>query len=330
MFIHDTEKIDEELDSENNISKIIGLPGIPSNIAKKLIDLGYSDVRSLAFSSADALSKESAISLPVIEDIIRKARKKIGSPFEPADKLFNQRTKIHRITTGSYNLDNILGGGLETGSITEVYGAFRSGKTQLAFQLTVNVQRPEDEGGLNAGVVFIDCEGSFRPERIVEMASALALQPIEILKNILVARAYNSEHQIFITKQLPKIIPNNNIRLLVVDSVISHFRAEYIGREEIIKRQGKLNSYLHLLQNLASTYDLAVYITNQILSDPTIPYGDATQPTGGNILAHAPQTRIYLRHKRMKERLARLIDSPYLPEGEAVFEITGDGIRDPV
>ncbi len=313
---------------EENDVKIKGLPGIPKNIAKKLIELGYVDVKSLAFSNPEQIADESAIGLTTLQEIIKKARKKLGSPFEAADSIYDKRTKISRITTGSYNLDSLLGGGIESQSITEVYGAFRSGKTQLAFQLAVNVQRPEDEGGLDAGAIFIDCEGSFRPERIVEMASALSLHPMEILKNILVARAYNSEHQIFITKQIPKILKKMNARLIIVDSVIGHFRAEYLGPESLIKRQGKLNKYLHLLQNLASTYDLAVFITNQIQADPSISYGDASQPTGGNILAHAAQTRIYLRRIRRNERSARLIDSPYLPEGEIVFEITSDGIRD--
>jgi len=319
---------EEDLKLTENKPKIIGLPSIPENIAKKLIELGYFDIKSLAFSNAEQLSKETAIGLPKIQEIIRKARKKIGSPFEAADKIYEKRTKICRITTGSYNFDSLLGGGLETQSITEVYGAFRSGKTQLAFQLATNVQLPEDEGGLDAGAIFIDCEGSFRPERIVEMASARGLHPMEVLKNIIVARAYNSEHLLFITKQIPKMLKEKNIRLLIIDSVISHFRAEFIGQEALIKRQGKLNTYLHFLQNLASNYDIAVFITNQISTDPSIPYGDATQPTGGNILAHAPQTRIYLRRTRRNERIARLIDSPYLPEGEIIFEITSDGIRD--
>jgi RecA/RadA recombinase len=158
--------------------------------------------------------------------------------------------------------------------------------TQLAHQLSVNVQLPPEKGGLGKTAVYIDCEGTFSPNRIVSMAKAKGLDPEAALKNVFVARAFNAEHQMFIVDKLREQIEEKNIGLIVIDSITSHFRAEYIGRGELAERQQKLNKHLHALQRLADAFNLAVYITNQVMADPSVIFGDPTRPIGGNILAH--------------------------------------------
>jgi DNA repair protein RadA len=248
--------------------------------------------------------------------------------FETADLFLERRKTAGRISTGSKALDELFGGGLETQAITEMYGSFRSGKTQMAHQLAVMIQRPPEDGGLSAKAIYVDTEGTFRPERLVDMAEAYGMDTAKVLKNIVWARAYNSDHQILLCDQAMEMAPDHNAKLLVVDSVTSHFRAEYTGRGTLAARQQKLNKHLHHLQRGAEINNLAVYITNQVMSRPDAFFGDPTAPVGGHVLAHVPQTRCYLRKSKGERRICRLVDSPNLPEGEAVFTVVKDGIRD--
>jgi len=181
---------------------------------------------------------------------------------------------------------------------------------------------------LGKAAVYIDCEGTFSPNRILSMAKAKGLDPQATLKNIFVARAFNAEHQMFIVEKLREQIEEKNIGLIVIDSITSHFRAEYIGRGELAERQQKLNKHLHVLQRLADAFNLAVYITNQVMADPSVIFGDPTRPVGGHILGHFSTYRIYLRRSKENIRIAKLIDAPNLPENEAAFKITEEGIKD--
>jgi DNA repair protein RadA len=200
--------------------------------------------------------------------------------------------------------------------------------SQLGFQLSVNVQKPIEEGGLGGGVLFVDSEATFRPERIVQLAEAQDMDAQQVLKNIHIARAENSDHQIILVERAGEIIEKSNIRLIVVDSLTSHFRADYVGRGALGERQQKLNKHVHMLQKLAEKYNLAVYVTNQVMDNPGILFGDPTTPIGGHVLAHMSTYRLYVRKSKDDKRIARLVDSPNLPEGEAVFKVTGKGLGD--
>lgn len=305
------------------------IPGIGEKIAEKLREIGYSDPMAIAVSSPGELASIAEIGETQAAKIINAAREMLEIGFETADKILEKRTNIAKIKTGSKNLDNLLGGGVETQAITESYGAFGSGKTQIGFQLAVNVQLPKNNGGLEGSVLWIDSEQTFRPERIAQIAKSLKLDPEKTLKNIFVARAFNSEHQMLLIEKSPEMIEQKNIKLIVIDSLTSHFRADFVGRGELAGRQQKLNRHLHQLQRLADAYNLAVYVTNQVMARPDILFGDPTAPVGGHVLGHMATYRIYLRRGRENTRIGRLVDSPGLPEGEAVFKITEAGIRDP-
>jgi len=201
--------------------------------------------------------------------------------------------------------------------------------TQICHQLSVNVQLPPERGGLNGKAVYIDTEGTFRWERIEAMARGMNLDPDEIMENIFYQRAYNSDHQMAIVEELFSFVPENNVKLVIIDSVTSHFRAEYPGRENLAMRQQKLNKHLHQLVRLAEAYNIAVVVTNQVMARPDVFYGDPTQAVGGHVLAHTPGVRVQLRRAKGNKRIARVVDAPHLPEGEAVFLITDEGIRDP-
>jgi len=306
------------------------LPGIGATIAKKLIDVGYSTVNSIAITPARILIEEAGLGDKTAAKIIKAAREALNIGFRTADTVWERRKSLARISTNSTDLDNLLGGGgIETGSITEFYGEYRTGKTQIMHQLCVNVQLSKEEGGITGKALYIDSEGTFRPERLIQMAEAKGLDYREVLKNVIYARAYSSDHQIMLIKDTMKIIIEKNIKLIIVDSLISHFRAEFIGRGTLATRQQLLNLHLHDLLRLAEMYpELAVVITNQVQSKPDTFFGDPTRATGGNIIAHGATVRIYLRKGKGEQRVAKMIDAPNLPEGEAIFALTEGGIVD--
>jgi len=306
------------------------LPGIGATIAKKLIDVGYSTVNSIAITPARILIEEAGLGDKTAAKIIKAAREALNIGFRTADTVWERRKSLARISTNSTDLDNLLGGGgIETGSITEFYGEYRTGKTQIMHQLCVNVQLSKEEGGITGKALYIDSEGTFRPERLIQMAEAKGLDYREVLKNVIYARAYSSDHQIILIKDAMKIIIEKNIKLIIVDSLISHFRAEFIGRGTLATRQQLLNLHLHDLLRLAEMYpELAVVITNQVQSKPDTFFGDPTRATGGNIIAHGATVRIYLRKGKGEQRVAKMIDAPNLPEGEAIFALTEGGIVD--
>jgi DNA repair protein RadA len=311
------------------IEAVADLPGVGEKIADKLKSAGYIDMMAVAAASPMELSNAAEIGEATASKIISAARETLEIGFEKATTILERRMKLGKISTSSKNLDALLGGGIETQSITETHGAFSSGKSQLGFQLAVNVQLPKEKGGLNGSCLFIDCENTFRPERTKQMAEAMGLNAKDVLENIQIARAYNSDHQVILTEKSGEMIKEKNIKLLIVDSVTSLFRSDYSGRGELAARQQKLNRHLHTLQRLSEVYNLAVYVTNQVMSRPDILFGDPTVPIGGHILAHQAGTRLYLRKSKGDTRIARLVDSPNLPEGETIFRITPEGIKDP-
>ncbi|MCD6367955.1 MAG: DNA repair and recombination protein RadA [Candidatus Aenigmarchaeota archaeon] len=318
----------EKEEKKKKIKTIDELPGVGEKTAEKLREMGYSDLMSIAAASSSELAEKVGIGEATASKIIQAARESLDIGFETVEKLAKKREKIGKITTGSKALDDLLGGGVETQSITEAHGAFGSGKSQLGFQLAVNVLLPKEKGGLNRNAVIIDTEGTLRPERLIQLGRAVGLDEKEVMKRIYTVRAYNSDHQILLVEKLPDLIKKNNIGLVVIDSVTSQFRSDYTGRGTLATRQQKLNKHLHTLQRIADVYNVAVYVTNQVMARPDILFGDPTSPIGGHILGHQATFRIYLRKSKGEKRIARLIDSPNLPEGECVFAVTEEGIRD--
>jgi len=304
------------------------LNGVGSTIASKLRAAGYTTIEAIAVTPPLEIAEKTKLGFNTILKIQNAARKMLSTDFRTAQEYYEIRKNMKRCTTGCKKLDEILGGGVETQALTELIGEYGSGKTQICMMLSVTAQLPYEKGGLEGKVAFIDTEGTFMPERIYQIASGLGLEPSEVASNILVARAFNSSHQCLLIDRLFTLCPENNVKLVIVDSMISHFRGEYIGRETLSERQQKLNQYLHKLIRLAEAYNLAVVITNQVQSNPAAFYGDSNRPAGGNVMAHACTHRVYLRRGSKGVRVAKIIDSPYLPEREAYFRITEKGIVD--
>ncbi|MFX0207038.1 MAG: DNA repair and recombination protein RadA [Candidatus Hodarchaeota archaeon] len=331
----DTESKTEKKEKKKEITNISDLPGIGPTTAKKLEDAGYITLESIATASLAELSELSSLGEKTAAKIVEVARHSLELDFSTADIILEARKKINRITTGSTALDGLFGGGIETRGITELFGEYRTGKTQIALQLAVTTQLPIEEGGLlkdaddPVKILWVDSEGTFRPERIVSMCERYPdLDSNQTLKNIIVGRAYNSDHQIILAEEGAKKAQRENICLVVIDSLIAHFRAEYVGRGTLATRQQKLNRHIHTVLRAAEISNMAVVVTNQVHAKPDTFFGDPNKPVGGHIVAHAATTRVGLRKGKGTRRIARIVDSPLLPESEAVFAITEQGIFD--
>ncbi len=305
------------------------LPGVGPATAEKLRDAGYVDLMAIAVESPKVLAELAEIGENTAIKIIAAAKQAadVGG-FETGDIILERRKNIRKLTSSSKAFDELMGGGLETQSIVEFYGEFGSGKTQLCFQLAVNATRPEEDGGLDGNVFIIDTENTFRPERIVQMALALDLDPEEVLKKIHVARAFNSHHQMLLVEKAQELATEMKVRLLIVDSLTAHFRAEYVGRGALAERQQNLNKHMHDLLRFGDLNNAVVAVTNQVSAKPDAFFGDPTRPIGGHIVGHAATYRLYLRKSKGGKRIARLVDSPNLPEAEAAISVSEDGIRD--
>ncbi|MFA5076965.1 MAG: DNA repair and recombination protein RadA [Candidatus Micrarchaeia archaeon] len=322
------EKKDEKEQKYKKYDDLEDLPGIGPATSERLKAAGYKDVASIASATPHELAEVGDFGVEAAKKAIETAKSSLDIGFETADVVMKRRQDIGKIKTSSKELDDLLGGGVETQAITEFFGRFSSGKSQVAFQLAVNVQRPREQGGLGGKAIFIDTESTFRPDRIVQIAEAQGMNPDEVLKNIYIQRAENSDHQMLLAEKAEALIKENNVKLFIVDSLTSHFRADYIGRGALSDRQQKLNKHIHLLQRLADNYNLAIYVTNQVMDNPAIMFGDPTTPIGGHVLAHAATYRVYVRKSKEDKRIARLVDSPNLPDGERVFKVTSEGLKD--
>lgn len=305
--------------------------GISTQDIMKLKQNGICTLKGVLMVTKKNMLKIKGMSEQKVEKIKDSATKLLGISFMTASTYAQKRESVYRFSTGSSDFDNLLGGGIQTMSITEVFGEFRTGKTQLCLTMCISVQSSEQSGGCNGKVAFIDTEGTFRPERLREIAPRFNIDPESALKNVIFARAYNSEHQNELLTGLSLMFSEEPgvYRLLIIDSIISLFRTDFSGRGELGERQQKLNQFLARLMRIAEEFNIAVLITNQMMADPganSTFMADPKKPIGGHVLAHASTTRVYLRKGRGETRIAKIYDSPDVPEAECVYAITLGGI----
>jgi DNA repair and recombination protein RadA len=333
------------------------LPGVGPATADKLIDAGFESFQSIAVASPSELSNTADVGESTAADVVKAARKAANiDGFETGASVLQRREEIGKLSWQIDEVDELLGGGMETQSITEVYGEFGAGKSQVTHQVAVNVQLPHENGGLEGGAIFIDTEDTFRPERIDDMvrgldddllADELERREIEgtvgddetmetlvedFLDHIHVAKAFNSNHQMLLAEKAKDLTEESEetewpVRMVCVDSLTAHFRAEYVGRGTLAERQQKLNKHLHDLMRIGDLYNTSILVTNQVQSNPDSYFGDPTKPIGGNILGHTSTFRIYIRKSKNNKRIVRLVDAPNLADGEAVMRVQGEGLK---
>jgi DNA repair protein RadA len=302
------------------------LPGVGAATAEKLSLGGFDTLMSIAVATPGELVSAAGVTETTARKIIQASRSNMDMGFKTGSEILERRNSVFKISSGSQNLDKLLGGGFESGCITECFGQYGSSKTQIAHVLAVSVIKNDPE----AVVVFIDTENTFRPERIKEMAVGNDVDPEKALAQIRVARAFNSDHQMLLAEKVEEIITKDNekVKLVIVDSLTAHFRAEFVGRGTLADRQQKLNKHMHILAKVANMHNICVYVTNQVMSKPDQFFGDPTAAIGGHIVAHNSTFRIYLRKGKAGSRVAKLVDSPNLPDGEAAYKVVSEGLQD--
>ncbi|XP_041468158.1 DNA repair protein RAD51 homolog 1 [Lytechinus variegatus] len=330
MQMHNAEQEVSEEFGPLGISRLEG-SGISSNDVKKLEEAGMHTVESVAYSTKKELCAVKGISEAKADKILNEAQKLVPMGFTTATQFHQQRSEIIQVTTGSKELDKLLQGGIETGSITEIFGEFRTGKTQLCHTMAVTCQLPIDMGGGEGKCLYIDTEGTFRPERLIAVADRYNLSGSDVLDNVAYARAHNSDHQSQLLLQASAMMAESRYALLIVDSATALYRTDYSGRGELASRQMHMGRFLRTLLRLADEFGVAVVITNQVVAQvdgAAMFTSDPKKPIGGHIMAHASTTRLYLRKGRGETRICKIYDSPCLPEAEAMFAINADGIGD--
>ncbi len=312
--------MDDEIELED-------LVGIGSSTADKLRRAGIGSVRELAAMPVKELLERSELGEGKAEEATKSARDLVLPKVVTARDFLERRKNMPKLTTGTKNIDGLMDGGLEPG-ITELIGAYGSGKTQLCLELCVTIQFIKNRGGLNGAAFYIDTEDTFKPERLLQIAKRFGFEDDQLLDRVYSFRAINSDHQFEGLRQAVEYIKERSVRLLVVDSLTSHFRNEYPGRENLVLRQQRLNSFVHGLQRLVTLYDLIVVVTNQVIDVPeVIPGLRPARPVGGNIVAHGSTFRLWLERTKGKTRVT-CIDSPKHARGTAYVMLTEGGVED--
>jgi DNA repair protein RadA len=306
------------------------LPGIGEKTALKLRDMGVSNIHTLAVTPYHEIQSNTDIKKDRIRTMLSAAREKMDWSYVTGLELLEKEKTKRVCTTGCQELDDILGGGIRTQEMTEFYGEYGTGKSSICFKLCVTAPQPPEQGGLGGPVLFYDTEDTFSSHRIQQICKAMELDPEPILSGIIISKVYTSDHQELLLDHGFQVCEEEGVKLVIVDSVITHYRSEYIGRESLAERQQRLNKYLSRLKRLARIYNLAVVITNQAQADPTPWYMGGGRPkgTGGHVLAHTPTHRVYIRRSSKSKRVAKMEDSPYLPQREAAFKLSDQGVED--
>ncbi len=325
----EAEKIEDE--QEYHPIELLQDSGINNNDIKKLVEAGFNSLESIAYTPKKNLVVIKGLSELKVEKIVKAVFDILKLGIQPCAIALEERKKIVRITSGSKELDTLLGGGFESNSITELFGEFRTGKTQICHTLCVTCQLPKNDGGGEGKAIYIDTEGTFRPEKLAPIAERFGLDPKEVIENVFYARAYNSDHQNRLLFQVCGLMCEHKFSLLIVDSATALYRTDYTGRAELSNRQMSLAKFLRNLQKIADEHKIVVVITNQVVAtvDGNSFGGVDKKPIGGHIMAHACQTRLFLKKGLKQNRVCKIYDSPSLPESEASYSITDHGIDDP-
>jgi len=306
------------------------IKGINARQIKLLQDNGISTAEALAMSPGSTVAEIDGLGDKTAKKLIWNARNALGMTDFIQAKDIDENVEF--ITTGSSELNKILGGGFQTGKLTEVYGPFKSGKTALAHTISVTSQLSEKNGGLNTSVAYVDTENTFSKEKIKRIAKRFGLNPNEILSRIFHARIYSSDHQSQMIQKAETLCKTRGVRLIIIDSLMALLRAEYVGIGKLAPRQALLNNIIHTLSRIAETYNCAVLLTNQV-SVKMMGMFSTNDAIGGNIVAHGCHFRVMFKTKGFSsnnslKRRAVIVDAPDLPPEECEFYITSTGIAD--
>jgi len=306
-------------------SELLQVQGLGPGTLAKLEESGITTLMGLAVASPSELAALTGISESSARKIIKNARELVSIDFEKATSISERQTSISKLSTDCAVFDTMIGGGFEPKIINEIYGQYGTGKTNLCHLLVVKALATDE----TSKALYIDTENCFRTDRIRDFATAVGINSDNLLERIFVARALNSEHQELLLDKVQELVQSDNsYKIIIVDSLTSHYRSEFQGRGTLANRQSKINLFMHKLLKIADIYNLYCFITNQVMSDPGTFYGNPIKPIGGNIVGHMSNTRISLRPGKESSIHAKLEDSPNLPNGECNYWLVKEGITD--
>ncbi|CAK4733405.1 unnamed protein product [Aphanomyces euteiches] len=319
--VSDEEGTDDDLSTSYDRIEVLQDAGINATDIAKLKEDGFATVGQLFQVSMKRLLQVKGVSEAKADKMIQAARKIIGekSGFISASALLISNKQKYFITTGSKQFDMLLGGGIETMSVTE---------------LCVTAQLPRSQGGGAGKVAIVDTEGSFRPQRVAEIAKTrYDLEPSDVLDNIIVARAHSHDAQMDMVMKLGVLFADPErgpFRLLIIDSITALFRTDFSGRGELSERQQRLNVHLQRLVKHAEEFNIAVLVVNQVMADPgaNAMFGPVIKPVGGHVISHACHTRVLMKKGRGDNRICKVIDSPCMPEAECTIMLAPGGVCD--
>jgi len=267
------------LDLEQNIDKI---KGIGPAILKKLLKGGIITVNALAVLTTTELIEYTGVGVATAEKAIKQARDLIGAGYKPATQLLEDDKKEIKHSTGSASLDEKLQGGIEGGAITMFSGEKGALKTQLCKTIAVIC------AATYGAVLVLDTEGIWgnNVKRLAQIAETRGYDVNSVLENLIIARSYNREHLTMLVDDLLTEVKNRDVKMIIVDSIISHWREEFSGRGTLANRQQTLVSVAGRIKRVGEAYQIPVIFTNQVQAIVDNPYGPKLQPAGGHVLAH--------------------------------------------
>jgi RecA/RadA recombinase len=230
-----------------------------------------------------------------------------GDGFFRSINEFREEPKRQGLTTGSKYLDHLMSGGLHTGVITLFYGGPASGKTHLCHTLCVVLPS-------QCQALYIDTEGGFREDKIQSIAETRGLDWKQIRQNVQVAQPKNSREQEASLEEATCLFAksDSHIKLIILDSLMYHYRGDYPGRSGLAERAHRLNVCMFKLRNLARTQDVAILVTTQSTSNPRYAEVEDPQPFGGKIISYTSTYIVHLKRAGKRNRFpgitATLVD----------------------
>jgi DNA repair protein RadA len=309
---------------------ITQIKGIGEKTSEKLNNFGVISLYDICVRGAKEISEITGVDKSTASNWVFKSQKILedNNLVRPTDMttkdLLTYHSNLPRLKTHCTEIDNLFGGGLVPESVYEIYGEFGSGKTQFCLSLTAECLAKDEK------IIWIDCEDTFRPNRLVEIMVARGLVPeasvaIDKLDNIKYFHCPTTEQMLGVVNSLSKMLLEFRPRLVVLDGAIGQFREEYLGRGTLSERQNEIARLMTHIKNISYYFRCTVLFTNQVQSDPSVMFGDPIKPIGGNVVAHASTYRIYFK-KSGKNRLAKMIDSPEHKNREASYILNEKGI----
>ena len=297
------------------MTELEAVSGVGPAAAKKLREAFVTTAELLAVQNPVELQKKTKLGEGTIEKIVRNARILLGMHgFKSGLEVEKEMESKARLKTGIEKMDDALFGGIEVGSLVEIYGPARGGKTQVSAHLAARAQLPRDQGGLEGRVLWLDTESSFKPYTIRANALRWGLDPDISLGNVGRAEIFLSDQIQEIFESIPQLCAEQDYVLVVVDSFTGLFRAEYTGLESLRIRQQEMNALLNQMRRTAKATDAVFVYTNQVMSKISAYGGYDNAPIGGHILSHASDYRFYTRRTKEDKRKIQLIDNAGLPE----------------